>query len=145
MNKMISIKRSITVAADQERVWKAITQPEQIKKWFDTFQIEKLAPGETMIMYHDGKVIATCRIAAVEPPSRFAFYWPLEPGYAAETLVTYFLESVPEGTRITVTEEGFDSAVVPEELRERRFKLNSEGWGIAMDGLAKYLGESTHV
>jgi len=39
----VAITRSIVVAADRERVWRAITTPEQIAQWFEPIRFERLA------------------------------------------------------------------------------------------------------
>ena len=137
MNSTIEIRRSVVVAADREKVWRAITQPEQFSKWFGApVQFERLAAGETMTFFEGGES-EPGTIAIVEPPERFAFHWTPEPGYPVETLVTFHLESVTEGTRITVTEAGFEG--LPEAVRQSRFDLNSKGWGIQMNNIAEYL------
>ncbi|MEZ4531997.1 MAG: hypothetical protein R2855_13390 [Thermomicrobiales bacterium] len=42
------------------------------------------------------------------------------------TLVEFFLEETPEGTRLTVRESGFSN--LPEADRERALRDNTEGW-----------------
>jgi uncharacterized protein YndB with AHSA1/START domain len=134
-------ERSIVIAADRERVWRAITTPEHISKWFDeqmkwTFT---LAPGETITLSMDD-FTGYARIATVEPPERFAFYWQAEMDNPTETLVTFRLESVPEGTRVTASEEGFEA--LPDDVRQKRYDMNGMGWGMALDSLAAYLREN---
>jgi hypothetical protein len=82
-------------------------------------------------------------IALVEPQARFAFHWPAEQGYEAQTLVTFHLETVPDGTRITVTEQGFEA--LPEDVRRIPFERNAEGWAIQMDNIAAYLRAAENV
>ncbi len=135
MNSTMEIRRSVVVAADREKVWRAITRPEHFSKWFgDQVQFERLAAGEVMTFFEEDY---PGTIAAVEPPERFAFYWTAETGYPVETLVTFHLETVPEGTRITVTETGFEA--LPEDVRHIPFDRNNEGWGIQMNNIAAYL------
>jgi len=140
MNSTMEIRRSVVVAADREKVWRAITQPEHFSKWFgDQVQFERLAVGEAMTFFET----EPGTIAIVEPLERFAFYWTAEKGYPVETLVTFHLETVPEGTQITVTETGFEA--LPEELRQIPFDRNNEGWGIQMDNIAAYLQTADNV
>ena len=42
------------------------------------------------------------------------------------TLVEFVLEDVPEGTRLTIVESGFDR--LPAERRETAFRMNDGGW-----------------
>ncbi len=131
-------ERSIVIAADRERVWRAITTPEQISKWFDgTMEWQfKLAPGETITLSMDD-FKGYARIVTVEPPERFAFTWTPEPSNPVESLVTFQLESIPEGTRVTASEAGFER--LPDDLRQKRYDMNGMGWGIALKNLADYL------
>jgi uncharacterized protein YndB with AHSA1/START domain len=130
----MEIRRSVVVAADRETVWQAITQPEQFSKWFGgQIQFERLAVGEAMTFFET----ESGTIAIVEPPERFGFYWTAETGYPVETLVTFHLETVAGGTRITVTETGFEA--LPEEVRQIPFDRNNKGWGIQMENIAAYL------
>jgi uncharacterized protein YndB with AHSA1/START domain len=133
--------RNTIIAADRERVWRAITSPEQISQWFDgsmTWDFA-LAAGASITLSMNGAHLGTATIAAVEPPERFAFRWTPEPGNPAETLVTFLLESVAEGTRVTVTEAGFEA--LPDDVRQRRRDMNGKGWDIALTHLAAYLRE----
>lgn len=140
MTSTMEIRRSVVVTASREKVWRAITQPEHFSKWFGgEIQFERLAAGEAMTFF--GTEPAT--IAIVEPPERFAYRWVAETGYSAETLVTFHLEAVPEGTRITVTETGFEA--LPEDVRHIPFERNGKGWSIQMDSIAAYLQTADDV
>jgi uncharacterized protein YndB with AHSA1/START domain len=133
------VQRSAVIAVVRERVWRAITEPEQISQWFDgSMKWDfRLAAGETIRLSVNGEHIGDATIAVVEPPERFAFRWMPEPGNPAESLVTFLLETVSEGTRVTVTEAGFEA--LPDNVRQRRRDMNAQGWGIALDNLSAYL------
>ncbi|OLB37897.1 MAG: hypothetical protein AUH05_11870 [Ktedonobacter sp. 13_2_20CM_53_11] len=105
----VVLERSIVIAADRERVWRAITTPEHLAKWFEPIRFERLAVGETLTFGWGGEG----SIALVE------------------------LETVPEGTRITVTEQGFEA--LPDEVREIRFQDNTQGWEHMLDSLSAYM------
>ena len=139
------IRQSIVIKADRERVWRAITTPQHFSKWFEMdIRFPKLAPGEEMLFDPNG-YNEKGRIAVVEPPERFAFYWTAEPGMTIETLVTFQLESIPEGTRLTVTDVGYDA--LPSTVMPRRFEQNNEGWSIQVQRVAHYVeaGKDRHV
>lgn len=137
MKPTMEIRRSILLAADREKVWRAITQPRHFSNWFGCeVRFNRLAAGETMTFVAEGATDFG-RIATVEPPERFAFHWMPEPGYLVETLVTFYLESVAEGTRLTVIEQGLEA--LPAEVRQSRFNLNDMGWKGQLDNIAAYL------
>ena len=129
----VMIERSIVVKADRERVWRAITTPEHLAKWFEPISFERLAVGEALTFGWDGEG----SIALVEPMDRFGFRWQIAPPHPAQTLVVFALETVPEGTRITVTEQGFEA--LPDEVRTIRFKDNTQGWEHMLNSLSTYL------
>src|SRR3546814_18648016 len=73
------------------------------------------------------------RVVAIEPMTRFAYEWPATGGDKALmesgvdvpewTLVEFLLEPVESGTRLTVTDSGFDKVAVQNRRaawRERR-------------------------
>jgi uncharacterized protein YndB with AHSA1/START domain len=137
MESTNTIERSVVVAAPQARVWRALTEPERFSKWFEMdIRWGRLAVGEAMTFTMDGATDPGT-IVAVEPQTRFAFTWLSEPGYDYRTTVTFVLEPVAEGTRVTVTESGFDA--LPDSFRQKRFDMNAEGWTIQMDNIARYL------
>ena len=49
------------------------------------------------------------------------------------------LEDVPEGTRVRVTESGFDQ--IPIARRAEAFRMNGDGWGQQVQNLARHVGE----
>jgi hypothetical protein len=52
-------------------------------------------------------------------------------------LVVFELEEVPEGTRLTVRETGFDR--IPVARRGKAYRENDEGWTGQLNNLRKFL------
>ena len=82
----------------------------------------------------------------MEPLKLLSFRWhpyAIEPGgdYSKEptTLVTFELEEVRGGTRLTITESGFDR--IPLERRAEAFASNEQGWDIQTTLIEKYLAK----
>ena len=82
-------------------------------------------------------------VERIEPEHYFSFRW-VPFGIDAEasrdeptTLVEFRLESIPEGTRLTVTESGFDR--VPAHRRARAFRMNEGGWTGQAEKLRAYV------
>ena len=79
----------------------------------------------------------------MEEPTRFAYTWPHADEHGVEyedeprTLVEFRLEPAGTGTRLTVTESGFDK--LSPGRRERALKDNSGGWEEQMRNIAAYL------
>ncbi len=134
----IVIERSIVIKADRERVWRAITTPEHMAKWFQPVHFERLAVGEA-VTFDRG---TQGSIVIVEPMDRFGFRGQIAPPHPAQTLVIFMLETVPEGTRITVTEQGFEA--LPDQVREIRYKDNMQGWEKVLSSLSTHLQVGRH-
>jgi uncharacterized protein YndB with AHSA1/START domain len=85
-----------------------------------------------------------CTVEKIEPEHTFSFRWipygidaEADPDHEPTTLVEFRLETVAEGTRLTITESGFDK--VPAHRRERAFKMNEGGWAAQSENLRRYL------
>ena len=80
----------------------------------------------------------------IEPPSRITFRWhpfAIDPkvDYSSEpkTLVEFRLEEVADGTKLVVTESGFDG--IPAWRRDEAFRMNSGGWAAQVENIRKYV------
>ena len=153
------IEKHITLRAPRARVWQAITDANEFGQWFGARFDGSFATGATV----SGRIAGTSVdpevaqmqepyvdqrfeiiIEAMDPQRLFSFRWhpgAIEPGvdYAKEptTLVTFALEDVPGGTKLTVTESGFDR--IPLERRAKAFTANERGWAIQLTLIEKFL------
>jgi len=121
---------------------KALTTPEQIAKWFQVFEFAKPEVGQKIHTHWEPNDAVDFNetfgeIAVVEPISRFGFRWQISPPNPAMTLVVFDLEAVASGTRVTVTETGFEA--LPEGLRQKRFADNTGGWEAMIVSLATFV------
>jgi uncharacterized protein (TIGR02246 family) len=139
MAAKMKAERSMVIAAAQDRVWSALTNAAQISKWFDSSMQWDFEPvsGSNMTFRYEGKVLGYGKVVTADPKTHFAFHWTPEPGVPVESLVTFRLEPVGDGTRVTVSEEGFEA--LPDDLRQRRYEMNSNGWSITLRELDAYL------
>jgi uncharacterized protein YndB with AHSA1/START domain len=85
-----------------------------------------------------------CTIESVEPMRLFSFRWhpfAIDPAvdYSSEptTLVVFELEDAPGGTKLRITESGFDK--IPLERRAKAFAANDGGWTEQTKLVEKYL------
>jgi len=131
--------------APRERVWRAWTDPEALKKWwgprdFDCIGAESdLRPGGkyrlTIRQREKGEVFtAYGEYKEVTPPSRLVFTWRWEQWDEAmwETLVTVEFRERGGAAELTLTHERF---------REKTLRDQHEmGWTWTLDCLAKHLG-----
>ena len=143
------IEKTITLRAPLAKVWRALTDSGQFGQWFGTELKDPFLPGArvrgpvTSRGYEHLTMDIT--IDRVEPERLFSWRWhpggdpnpdPSEP----MTLVVFELEEVPEGTRLTVRETGFDQ--IPVARRGKAYRGNDQGWTGQVENLRKYLASA---
>ena len=143
-----AIVRTILLRAPRARVWRALTDAREFGTWFGVKVDGTFAFGARMrgAITHKGYEHLTWEITIerMEPERLFSWRWhpaAVEPGvdYGAEptTLVEFTLEEVSEGTRLTMTESGFDD--VPLARRAQAYRMNGEGWTWQMTSIEAYI------
>ncbi|MBZ0288535.1 MAG: SRPBCC domain-containing protein [Anaerolineae bacterium] len=138
------VRRDIWIAAPVERVWGAVTNPEQIMKWWgDIWIIHVLEVGGIIEFGRPGDMIHAT-IAALDPPRRFSIHWPSQPNYPAENAYTIFdLAEANGGTLLTVTETGYEALSGAE--RQERMDRTGRGYTTVLANLKAYLEGSTQA
>ena len=140
------IEKTMVLRAPRSKVWRALTDSVQFGEWFGAKLTEPFTPGGRV----RGPIVTPgythfafeATVEQIEPERLFSWRWqpggnpdadPAEP----TTLVVFELEEVPEGTRLTVTESGFDR--LPVSRREKSYRENDKGWTGQFENLRKYL------
>ena len=136
-----SITRSAVLAAPPRRVWSALADAQEFGTWFRARFDAPYAPGAEIIgAFNDDAGTAhpgSLRIHEMIPERRLSFEWDAdEPG--KRTLVAFELEPEGEGTRLTVTESGFDR--LSPETGEEMARRNAKGWEIQLGRIAAHVG-----
>jgi uncharacterized protein YndB with AHSA1/START domain len=120
----------IDVAVPVERVWEAITDPEQVSRWFGDLH-EPLRPGRpNRLDFGDGDFF-TLDAPESHRPHVLRFSWRFL-GVEAPSLVTWTLCEHDGVTTVDVRQRGHD--LPPTEVAELQ-----EGWRDFLDRLAGYL------
>jgi uncharacterized protein YndB with AHSA1/START domain len=153
------IEKQVLLRAPRRRVWQALTDAEEFGRWFGMkfdgpFTPGALRRGVIVPTKVDAEVAKAQKqyegmpfeitIDRIEPERVFAFRWhpfAIEPGvdYSGEptTLIVFALEEVTNGTKLTVTESGFDQ--IPLARRAKAFTANEQGWTMVMGLIEKHL------
>jgi len=116
---LIRVDKTVDIAAPPERVWRALTTADELSAWFHVTVEGQIAPGCLVWMTSTDPQHAGTRFAVwfveLTPPSRLVWQWhpgAVDPAvdYSREprTTVTFVLEPSGGGTRLTVSETGFD-------------------------------------
>jgi uncharacterized protein YndB with AHSA1/START domain len=100
-----------TFNAPVEKVWKAITDKDQMKKWY--FDLPEFRPETGFEFRFEGgseekSYLHLCRVTEAVAGKKLAYSWRYD-GYEGDSLVTF--ELFPEGnkTRLKLTHEGLES------------------------------------
>jgi len=136
-----TIRRTIVVPVDRDKVWASLTETDLISTWFsDSTTLSALEPGATGRFDWDGYGNFPFEVTEVEPKSVFGYRWS---GIPAEellsddsTLVRFELADAADGTEITVIESGFEKLPGGTAYRRTRLEQNRDGWNIELDELA---------
>jgi uncharacterized protein YndB with AHSA1/START domain len=153
------IQKQIVLRAPRERVWSAISDAKKFGTWFGVEFDGPFVAGSRL----SGKIAPTkvdpevakmqqpyagkrfeFSVERIEPMRNISFRWhpfAVEPGidYSKEptTLIVFELEEVSGGTRLTITESGFDK--IPLARRAKAFAANEGGWAMQVKLIEKYL------
>ena len=131
------IDKQIDIEAPISRVWRALTDHREFSEWFmadvgSPFAEGQIARGRVTYPGYEHLTFEV-EVLEMKEPRRFSFRWhpyAVDPDrdYSDEppTLVEFRLEQIEGGTRLHVSESGFDA--LPEERRDEAFRMNEAGW-----------------
>ena len=142
------IEKTIDIKAPIERVWRAVTDHEEFGAWFKVKLDGPFIAGQPSRghMTNPGyeHVAWRAQIVKIEAPRLFAFTWhpyAIDPkvDYSDETptLVEFHLEPIAEGTRLVVTETGFDA--LPAHRKPDALRMNEGGWAKQVQNIKAYV------
>jgi uncharacterized protein YndB with AHSA1/START domain len=121
----LRIEKRLEFDAPVEKVWRAITEPDELAQWFGHRAELDLRPGGAGAMTWEEHGRFAVRVEAVEPPTRLVWSWVHEPDVdfedAPATRVEWLLtEREGGGTTLRLVETGFRT--------ELHHKQNTGGW-----------------
>ncbi|MGD0155036.1 MAG: SRPBCC family protein [Terracidiphilus sp.] len=142
------IEKQIELKAPVSRVWRALTDYREFGEWFRVAIEGPFEPGKPACGYitYPGyeHVIWQVVIQQMEPDRLFSFTWhpyAVDPNtdYSNETptLVEFRLEKTATGTRLALTESGFEN--VPAHRRAEAFRMNDGGWTEQMKNIENHV------
>lgn len=141
--RAITVEEIVPHAADI--VWKVLTTPELIQRWLmrndftpglgQHFSFTDRPRGDW-----DGTV--RCEITAWDPPRQLAYTWVggsvsnAGDGAALDSVVTWTLTPVPDGTRVRMVHDGFRSP-----KNDEGYLGMSSGWNTILPRIGQIAGE----
>ena len=142
------IERNVLIQAPRGRVWRALSDSQEFGAWFGIALNGAFTPGAMVT----GRILAPefahltveFQIERIEPEDYLSYRWhpfAIDPeiDYSQEptTLVEFRLADEGDGTRLTVTESGFDA--IPLSRRETAFRMNDGGWAEQLNNIRDYV------
>jgi uncharacterized protein YndB with AHSA1/START domain len=143
------IEKQVDLKASVSRVWRALTDHTEFGQWFGVklegpFVVGKTVAGTLTIPGYEHLQWAV-DVKQMEVERLFSFTWhpyaiEVTVDYSKETptLVEFRLEATSGGTRLVVTESGFEN--IPANRRLEAFRMDTEGWIAQLESIAKYVG-----
>jgi uncharacterized protein YndB with AHSA1/START domain len=118
-----------TFRAPIEPVWRAITDPEQMRKWFfepiAEFRPESGFATRFVVRSGDIEYPHLWRVTQAIAPTRLVYEWSYE-GFPGESFVAWDLAETSDGTRLRLTHTGIDS--FPQDNPAFTRKSCEAGW-----------------
>ena len=116
-----------TFNAPIARVWKALTDAEEMRRWY--FDMKEFKPEVGFefgfSVEHEGaKYEHRCKVTEVIPQKELAYTWRYE-GHEGDSLVTFELFAEGDKTRLKLTHEGLETFPNLPSFARKNF---TEGW-----------------
>jgi uncharacterized protein YndB with AHSA1/START domain len=135
----MTLQKSIYLKADKAAVWEFLTDPEKLAVWFHK-PGKTLKAGESYEMFgtESGNKLMWGEVLAADPHDHLSYSFTIGPMGDAVSTVTWTLEDVPGGTRLSLMHEGLPQG-------EAAFDLTlalDKGWDDHMGRMRTALHES---
>jgi uncharacterized protein YndB with AHSA1/START domain len=138
-----TIVATIEIAASPERVFRSLTEPEEILRWWGAEGVYRTTEWTTDLRVGgrwraggksaDGQSFSVCgTILEIDPPRKLVQTWKADWDGGNETKITYSIDPVASGTRVTVRHEGFTGR--PESCAD-----HAQGWERVLGWLSAHL------
>lgn len=142
------IEKEVLLDAPIARVWQAISRTEEFGAWFGVNLDGEFAAGKTV----RGKITTPgyehltmeMDVERMDDKRLFSYRWhphAVDPkiDYSGEptTLVEFRLAEAPGGTRLSVTESGFE--MIPAGRRAEALRMNEGGWAEQIKKIQRYI------
>ncbi|MGE5797114.1 MAG: SRPBCC family protein [Ignavibacteria bacterium] len=106
------IMKEVVLNAPVSKVWKALTDKTQMKRWYFDIAEFEAETGFKFQFYGEGlngeKYLHLCKIIEVIPEKKLSYSWRYE-NYPGSSLVTFELFPAENKTRLKLTYEGIES------------------------------------
>ena len=128
-----SLEKELFIKATPERVFQALTEKEDLERWFVKKAEVDLRPGGAIRLEWAPDAVEIGKILVLEPPHRLSYTWEaLEP---SPTTITFELTAENDGTRLRLIHTGIGEG---EDWDTYYTSINS-GWNVHLKNLTAWL------
>jgi uncharacterized protein YndB with AHSA1/START domain len=127
--------------APASTIWKAITDKNEMKKWY--FDLAEFKPEVGFTFRFSGgpspekQYVHICEVTEAVPEKKLTYSWSYE-GYTGKSFVTFELDAQEDKTRFRLTHAGLET--FPADNKDFAVHNFEEGWnGIINESLKNYL------
>jgi uncharacterized protein YndB with AHSA1/START domain len=130
-----TIERELYLRATPERVWRALTEKEELERWFVTEAHFDPTPGAPW-RFRWRKETGQGEVVTAEPPHLLVMTWD-EGESLGTTTLTITLTPDGDGTRLHLVQSGFGGG----DDWDRLYDGVDSGWTQALDDLRRWLDD----
>lgn len=132
--KEMQVRFEVDIQASAEEVWAKLASREGMSQWFSERLIFEFVEGGEFRMEvsvpEEGDFTFFGEVQKIDPLRELAFTWTehekgKEP-WPVSTLVSFKLQPIDEGTRVTLTHSGFEK--LDAAIAQKEFEGHIEGW-----------------
>jgi uncharacterized protein YndB with AHSA1/START domain len=130
-----------TFDAPIERVWQALTNVEEMRRWYFDLKAFEPVPGFEFgfTVEHEGKIHRhLCRVTEVIPQKKIAYTWRYE-GQEGDSLVSFELLATGNKTHLKLMHEGLETFPKTPDYARKNFEA---GWTAITAELRRFVEES---
>jgi uncharacterized protein YndB with AHSA1/START domain len=128
-----SIEKELFIQAPLERVFRALTEKEDLERWFMKTAEVDLHPGGAIRFEWGPGVFNFGKILVLEPLHRLSYSWEaLSP---SATTVSFELTAETDGTLLHLTQAGIGEG----EDWDHYYTLSNNGWSVHLKNLTVWL------
>ncbi|MFI6317977.1 SRPBCC domain-containing protein [Nonomuraea sp. NPDC050556] len=131
----MNVDESVTIPVSRERVWQALTDPDDRAEWWHDFDLDPVPGGKLEERWTDDNgtpMLTTGRVTAVSPGEHLRFSWSDE-RWPTITHVSISLHDLGHETLVRITESGWDA--FPDSLAAD----HRAGWRVHLTNLRRHL------
>lgn len=126
------IRQEITLRHAPSKVWRFLTEPDLVSKWWAPCDIVAEVGNE--FRFDMGKWgTARCKVVVAEPEQKLSYTFGNE---GLDTTITWTLRPEGEGTALELVQDGFD---LDSPLAKAAFEGMSNGWPFVLGRLTSSL------